>query len=501
MAYQILHLPQVIAGQIETVQTVLDLPPADTVPIGSVRVDEQYGNLFLDLGTTWYNITGSIAAAVTFVNGQTGVVMLTTADIPEVTNLYFTNARAQDAVGGILTNTSTISFTYTSHTSIAANIVANSITNSLISPTAAIAYSKLALSNSIVNSDINTTAAIARSKLAALTANQAMITDASGFDTTSVTTATELSYVHGVTSPIQTQINSITGSGITSLTGDVTGTGPGAAVTTISNLAVTNAKIANATIDLTTKVTNKLPIANGGTNSSTALNNNRVMQSSGGAIVEAAAITANRALISDANGIPTQSVTTNTELGYVSGVTSAIQTQLNGKQATGNYITALTGDITATGPGSVAATIANLAVTNAKIANSTIDLTTKVSVSGASANQIPVVSGSAIAYKDPDKAIRTTQSISSNVVLSDDNRDIICLVDTSAARTITLPAAANNNGRRFTIKDTTGSEETNNITLIPNGTDKIEGINANKVLSANWGSVILFCDGTQYYVI
>lgn len=40
----------------------------------------------------------------------------------------------------------------------------------------------------------------------------------------------------------------------------------------------------------------------------------------------------------------------------------------NGKQAAGNYITALTGDVTATGPGSVAATIANNAVTNAKLA-------------------------------------------------------------------------------------------------------------------------------------
>lgn len=41
-------------------------------------------------------------------------------------------------------------------------------------------------------------------------------------------------------------------------------------------------------IDLTTEITGALPIANGGTNSSTALNNDRVMVSSGGAIVEAA---------------------------------------------------------------------------------------------------------------------------------------------------------------------------------------------------------------------
>lgn len=57
------------------------------------------------------------------------------------------------------------------------------------------------------------------------------------------------------------------------------------------------------------------------------------------------------------------------ELGFLNGVTSSIQTQLDGKQATGNYITALTGDVTASGPGSVAATIANDAVTNAKLAN------------------------------------------------------------------------------------------------------------------------------------
>lgn len=59
----------------------------------------------------------------------------------------------------------------------------------------------------------------------------------------------------------------------------------------------------------------------------------------------------------------------NTELSYVNGVTSSIQTQLNAKQATGNYITDLTGDVTASGPGSVAATIANAAVSLAKMAN------------------------------------------------------------------------------------------------------------------------------------
>lgn len=45
-------------------------------------------------------------------------------------------------------------------------------------------------------------------------------------------------------------------------------------------------------------------------------------------------LTASRALISDANGHPAVSAVTSTELGYLDGVTSAIQTQLNGKAST-----------------------------------------------------------------------------------------------------------------------------------------------------------------------
>jgi hypothetical protein len=71
-----------------------------------------------------------------------------------------------------------------------------------------------------------------------------------------------------------------------------------------------------------------LPISKGGTNSGTALNNSRIMQSSGGAIVEAAAITANRALVSDANGIPVASSVTDTTLIFLDA-TSSVQTQLN----------------------------------------------------------------------------------------------------------------------------------------------------------------------------
>ncbi len=76
------------------------------------------------------------------------------------------------------------------------------------------------------------------------------------------------------------------------------------------------------------------------------------------------------------NGLAATKISTgvvdNTEFNYLNGVTSSIQAQLDLKQASGNYVTALTGDVTAAGPGSVAATIAANAVTSAKVLDGTL---------------------------------------------------------------------------------------------------------------------------------
>jgi len=66
-------------------------------------------------------------------------------------------------------------------------------------------------------------------------------------------------------------------------------------------------------------------------------------------------------------------VVSNTEFAYLDGVTSPIQTQLNGKQPTGNYLTGLTGDITASGPGSATATLSNSGVTPGTYTSVTVD--------------------------------------------------------------------------------------------------------------------------------
>lgn len=81
------------------------------------------------------------------------------------------------------------------------------ITNTQVNASAGIVYSKLSLTGSIVNADINASAAIAYSKLAALTASRALVSDGSGFVSASAVTSTELGYVSGVTSAIQTQLD------------------------------------------------------------------------------------------------------------------------------------------------------------------------------------------------------------------------------------------------------------------------------------------------------
>jgi hypothetical protein len=59
----------------------------------------------------------------------------------------------------------------------------------------------------LVDANVSATAGIAVSKIVAQTPSRALATDASGFQTPSATTSTELGYVSGVTSAVQTQIN------------------------------------------------------------------------------------------------------------------------------------------------------------------------------------------------------------------------------------------------------------------------------------------------------
>ena len=78
--------------------------------------------------------------------------------------------------------------------------------------------------------------------------------------------------------------------------------------------------LSSSQVVLTSEVSGILPIANGGTNSGTALNNNRVIVSSGSAIVEHTALTQGQVMYPNASGLPAGSANlfwdiTNSRLG------------------------------------------------------------------------------------------------------------------------------------------------------------------------------------------
>lgn len=130
-------------------------------------------------------------------------------------------------------------------------------------------------------------------------------------------TAAELNFVDGVTSAIQTQLNAKQAT--------ITG-----AATTIddTNLTASRAVVSNASgkVAVSSVTSTEVGYLDGVTSSiQTQLNGKE----------NTVSLTANRAVISNGSGGISASSVSSTELGYLDGVTSAIQTQINGKLSTG----------------------------------------------------------------------------------------------------------------------------------------------------------------------
>ena len=88
------------------------------------------------------------------------------------------------------------------------------------------------------------------------------------------------------------------------------------------------------------------------------------------------------------------------------------------------------------------------------------------------------------------------QVVNSNLIIPSNASYIYLSVDTSSARTITLPAAnAVTAGRFFIIKDTTGNALTNNISVTPAGSDTMDTSASSYALNYTFGSVMCVSDG------
>ena len=119
-----------------------------------------------------------------------------------------------DTVGAMVSsNTETgISVTYDdSDNTLDFVIGAGSIVNSMLADDA-VGADELA-ANAVVNASVASSAAIAFSKMEDLTASRALVSDGSGDVSVSAVTSTEVGYLDGVTSAIQTQLNAKAGKG------------------------------------------------------------------------------------------------------------------------------------------------------------------------------------------------------------------------------------------------------------------------------------------------
>lgn len=200
------------------------------------------------------------------------------------------------------------------------------------------------------------------------------------------------------------------GSYITALTGDVTATGPGSVAATLAtvNSNVGSFTLSNITVNGKGLITAASSTTTGnltdaGTDGIVITGGTGVVLGSGTSIAQHVADTTHNGYLSSTDwntfnnkqstltlgnltDVGTDGITVTGGIGAVVGSGTSISQHVadtthngylsstdwntfNGKQAAGNYITALTGDVTASGPGSVAATLATV---NANVGSFTI---------------------------------------------------------------------------------------------------------------------------------
>ncbi len=92
----------------------------------------------------------------------------------------------------------------------------------------------------------------------------------------------------------------------------------------------------------------------------------------------------------------------------------------------------------------------------------------------------------------------TTKTFSSTGTVDTSTNDLLIYADTSGSGfTLTLPPPTN--GRTLIVKDKKQSFNSNNLTIAPNGSEKIDGVAASVVLNITNEQIILTSDGTDWF--
>lgn len=199
------------------------------------------------------------------------------------------------------------------------------------------------------------------------------------------------------------------------------------------------------------------------------------------------AVSANKALISDTDGLIIASTTTAVEIAFVHGVTSSIQTQLDSKQPLG-----ITGLIEEG---------ANVTITGSGIESDPYIIASSGGGGGAvdsvfgRTGVVAAVSGDYNSSQIP-RATRTFIAAGAATLTAND--DLLVINKTSGAATVVnLPAGVL--GREFTIKDGKGDAGSNPITLTP-AAGTIDG-QATIVLNIAYEAITVIYNGVQWNII
>ena len=159
-----------------------------------------------------------------------------------------------------------------------------------------------------------------------LTASRALVSSAAGELGVSAVTSQELANLSGNTANIQTQLN---GKQAT-----ITGAASTITSTNLTSLRALQSD-ANGKVSVSSVTITELGYLSGVTSAiQSQLNSKQATLTGAASSITSNNLTDNRVLVSDASGKVVASTLTTTELGHLSGVSSAIQSQLNGKLAT-----------------------------------------------------------------------------------------------------------------------------------------------------------------------
>jgi len=94
--------------------------------------------------------------------------------------------------------------------------------------------------------------------------------------------------------------------------------------------------------------------------------------------------------------------------------------------------------------------------------------------------------------------VRATVTITTGTTTLGATHDVVLCNAVGGAIIVNLPAAATNTGRAYTIKKIDASANT--VTINGSGAETIDGITP-QVISFQWTSITIVCDGTGWYII